>query len=386
MNRNVSRITQILTRVESDPEFMGAICPPTFDTTVFKVKDFETMEKLSTGELKQYTYSRTSGNPTNDVLHRLIAEMENGEAAMALSSGTTAIFTAMFSCLKNGDHVIIDRNAYGRPLGLLQNEFARYGVTHTIVDMKDLSQVKDALRPNTALIYLESPNSWLFEVQDIGAICAIAKERGIRTIIDNTNATPVFQNPIDFGVDIVLHSATKYLGGHSASIAGLIVSTREFIENLSQIEAKISASDASRLLLNMRTLPLRMERHFENAKQVCALLEQSDRVSKVFYSGSPNHPQRELIEKQMYGSSGVLSFVLDCDRDGTKRFIDALHHVNLGGTWGTYESTIQTTDTTPGFTPNTEYSTLLPHHCRLSVGLEDIDVILSDLDQALKAI
>lgn len=387
MNKNVARITQLVTAVDGEtPEFLGAVCPPTFETTVFKYRDFEMVEAVSMGKIHPYGYARTSGTPTGDALNRLLAAMENGESALTLASGSAAIFTAMISCLKAGDHVIMDRNAYGRALGFLKNEFARFGVTHTLVTMKNTDEVEAAIRPETALIYMESPNSWMFEVQDIRAIAALARKHGIRTIIDNTYSTPVYQNPIDMGVDVVLHSATKYLGGHSATIAGVIVSTRDFISHLAPVEAKLPAHEASKLLLNLRTLPLRMERHYENAKKVSAFLEKHSKVQQVFYPGSPNHPQRALIEQQMYGASGTLSFVLDCDREGTRRFFNALRTVNIGGTWGTYECTIQTTDTTPDFVMNTEYTTLLPHQCRLSVGLESADEILEDLDQALSRI
>lgn len=386
MNKNLARITELVTAVDETPEFLGAVCPPTFETTVFKYRDFETVEALAMGKIHPYGYARTSGTPTGDALNRMMAAMENGEAALSLASGSAAIFTAMISCLKAGDHVIMDRNAYGRALGFLKNEFARFGVTHTLVTMKNTEEVAAAIRPETALIYMESPNSWMFEVQDIRAITALAKAHGIKTIMDNTYSTPVYQNPLDMGVDVVLHSATKYLGGHSAVVAGVIVSTKAFIRDITPVEAKLPAHEASKLLLNLRTLPLRMERHYENAKKVSAFLEKHGRVTQVFYPGSPNHPQHALIERQMSGASGTLSFVLDCDREGTRRFFNALHTVNIGGTWGTYECTIQTTDTTPDFKMNMEYTTLLPHQCRLSVGLEDADAILEDLDQALRKI
>lgn len=370
MNQNLSRINSIVTAVDMEtPEFHGAVCPPTFETTVFM-------------ENSKYNYVRTSGSPTGDALHRMMAKMENGEDAVALASGTSAIFTAMISCLKTGDHVIMDQNAYGRPLGFIRDDFARFGVTHTLVDMKDLNKVEEAIRPETALMYLESPNSLAFEVSDIRAITALARAHGIRTIIDNTYSTPVYQNPIDLGVDIVVHSATKYLGGHSATIAGIIVSTKEFIQNLTPVQAKLSAHEASKLLLSLRTLPLRMERHYENAKKVSAFLEENSKIRQVFYPGSPDYPQRELVEKQMYGASGTMGFLLNCDEAGGHRFADALHVIHRGGTWGTYESTVNDfgikfcgMDTSsPGY------------YCRLSVGLESVDCILEDLEQALKKI
>lgn len=387
MNKNLARITELVTAVDTETkEFLNAVCPPTYETTVFKYNSFEEAEAPNDGPHPRYGYSRTDGTPTTDALNRLMARLENGEAAMSLCSGTAAIFTAMMSCLKAGDHVIIDRNAYGRPLSLCMNTFSRFGVTCSLVSMKNTDEVREAIRSNTSLIYLESPNSWLFEIADLRAITKMAKERGIRTIIDNTYSTPVFQNPIDMGVDVVVHSVTKYLGGHSSTIGGVIVSSDEFIRNVTQVEAKMTSFEASKLLLNLRTLPLRMERHYESGRKVCELLEQSWKVSRVFYPGSTNYPQKELAEKQMYGASGTLSFVLDCDREGTRRFINALRVVNIGGTWGSYDSTIQTTDFNRDFNPQREFTTLYPHHCRLSVGLEDIDMLLEDLDQALRQI
>ena len=385
LKKNLARITEIVTSVDMEtPEFLRSVVPPTYSTTVFRYTDFDMAEAHSAGKIRPHTYSRTDGNPTNECLHRMMANMENAEAAMAVASGTTAIFTAMISCLKAGDHVVIDGGAYGRAQGFLCNEFARFGVTHTRVSLKEPGALEDALRPETTLIYLESPNSWFFELQDIRHITKIARERGITTILDNTYSTPVFQNPVDLGVDVVLHSATKYLGGHSNVIAGIIVSTRKFIDSLSQVEGKLSAREASELLVNLRTLPLRMERHQETARRVCFLLENSSRVKTVFWPGSEHYPQKDLFKSQMYGASGTMSFVLDCDREGTRRFINALRIVNLGGTWGTYETTIQTTDTNPNY--HRELFGLLPHHCRISVGLEDADALLEDLDSALRKI
>ncbi len=366
MHPNMARITKLLTAVDTDaPEFQGAVCPPTFETTVFLGND-------------RYGYSRTDGNPTNEALHRLLARMENAEAAMAVASGSTAIYTALVSSLKAGDHVILDTHAYGRAHNFLR-EFQRFGVTHTKVSMKNLEEVEAAIRPETTVIYMESPSSLVFEVCDIRAVTALAKARGIRTILDNTYCTPVFQNPIDMGVDVVLHSATKYLGGHSAVIAGAIIGSREFIENLSPVEAKLSAHEASKLLLNLRTLPLRMERHMESGKKVCAFLEGHRKIKAVLYPGSPNNPQRPLIESQMYGVSGTMGFVLDCKDDGQgQRFVDALRLVHHGGTWGTYESTINYHGCRePG-------DIVPPWHCRLSVGLENAEDILEDLEQALQ--
>ena len=386
MNQNVARITNLVTQIDDTECFLGSVCPPTFETTIFKIPDFDTAEKMSAGEDVRYSYSRTDGNPTLATLGRLLAAMENGEAAKTFASGTTAIFTAMISCLKKGDHVVIDRNAYGRAIGFLRNEFARFGVDHTFVDASDIDQVRAAIRPETTLFYLESPCSWLFNVHDFRALTKLAKEHGIKTITDNTYSTPVFQNPIDMGVDIVVHSATKYLGGHSATIGGVIVSTEDFIRNIAQVEGNLSTHEASKLLLNLRTLPLRMERHYENAKAVAAFLEQSDKVSHVFYPGSPNHPQYDLIQRQMYGASGLLSFTLDCDRSGSKRFFDALRHISIGGSWGSYETVIYSTDFQRDFVDNSEFTTLLPHHNRFSVGLEDIDLLLSELESALRAV
>ena len=371
MKDNIARITEIVTAVDTDtPEFIGAVCPPSFETTVFMG-----------GRHEKYTYARTTGNPTCDALQKMLAKMENAEAALAVASGATAIFTAMVSCLKAGDHVIMDRNAYGRAV-MFVKDFERFGVSHTFVTMGNIDELEAAIRPETTVIYMESPSSLMFEVCDIRAVTALAKKHGIRTILDNTYSTPVFQNPIDMGVDVVLHSATKYLGGHSAVIAGAIISTKDFIDRLTPVEGKLSAHEAGKLMLNMRTLPLRMERHQENAKKVCAFLESHEKIREVMYPGSAQHPKRVLIESQMYGTSGTMGFVLDCrsDEDGL-RFMNALRTVHWGGTWGTYETTINYHGVRE---PGSETTTIPSYHCRLSVGLENADAIIDDLYQALK--
>ncbi len=382
---NLARIQSLVTSMEDQEDFcIGAITPPVFETSIFRRDSFADAEAVATGQRFRYTYSRGE-NPTVDIARRLLARMEKGESAQLFGSGTGAIYTALLYSLKAGDHAVIERNAYGRATNFLKNEFARMNVTHTLVDGRDFDNITSACRDNTTLIYLESPSSWQLDLQDLPRIAAFARARGILTAIDNTWATPVFQNPIDYGIDMVIHSVTKYLGGHSDLIGGAIVSTKKIIDSLPQTGAVMTAASASRLLRSLRTLPFRMPLHQQYGLEVASLLEASGKVKEVKHPGLPSHPQHELAQKLLYGCSGVFSFVLDTDRPGLKRFFDNLSICNLTASWGGYESVIWAINIDPNFQEGSGEG-CKNMQIRLSVGLEPLEQQLEAYDRALRAI
>lgn len=385
MNKNIKRISEIATSCEEySDHFMGAINPPTFETSIYRFKKYEQCEDFVRGEKYRYSYSKNQ-NPTNDVLRSKLAAMENGEAAQCFSSGTSAIYTALTNFLRKGDHVVTVNYVYGRVRGFLNDTFERYNISTTYVSGNDPEEFKNAIRSNTKVFYLESPSTWQFELQDLQAIAEIAKENDIITIIDNTWATPVFQNPIDFGIDVVIHSASKYLGGHSDLVGGVLVSRKNIVENLPQLGAVLSPYEANKLLKGLRTLSLRMERHQSNAMRVAKYLQDSGMLKELVYPGLNSFGQYDLVKKQMHGTNGLMSFILDGGEKALKKFMSNLKHISIAGSWGGYESIIF------AISPMYSQEELIKigyksHQIRLSVGIEDIDYILSDIENAFNAI
>ncbi|HLK58601.1 MAG TPA: aminotransferase class I/II-fold pyridoxal phosphate-dependent enzyme, partial [Chthonomonadaceae bacterium] len=337
-------------------------------------------------EKQAYDYTRVA-NPTTDITEAKIAALEGGEKARCFGSGAAAVSAAIFSCVKGGDHVIAPQTVYGPTRQLLADYLKRFGVETTLVEGSDPQEWADALRPNTTLFYLESPSSMIFKQQDLAALAALAKAHGIATICDNSWATPYFQNPLKLGVDLVLHSATKYLGGHSDVVAGVVVGKKERMQKMVWEEGCLLGAVldpfASWLLLRgLRTLPIRMERHQQNAKRLAIALSEHPAVAAVFYPGMPSDPQHELTCRQLRGTSGLFSIELKTPgKDAIYRFVNALHYFGIGCSWGGFES-LATAAAYPASTfgrPGDEYVWFV----RLHIGLESADDLWDDLEQAL---
>lgn len=367
---------------EDREERHGAAAPPLYQCSTFTYPDCEQFVGRTGPECDRYDYTRVC-NPTTELLECKIAELECGESARAFGSGMAAISAAVLSCLKSGDHVVCIDTVYGPTRRLLSDYLPRLGIETTYVRGTDPSHFEAALRPQTRLIYLESPSSLLFELQDLGAVAKLARERGITTICDNSNATPLYQNPLALGVDLVVHSATKYLSGHSDLVAGFVAGSRQRLTALSSREGELLGGIldpfASWLLLRgLRTLSVRLERHQKNAMALARLLESDPRVARVLYSGLENHPQASLARRQMRGHSGMLSFELrQGSREATFAVVDALNLFGIAVSWGGYESLaipVEVTDPADG-----RKKWLI----RLSVGLESVEDLKADLYQAL---
>ena len=382
---NYKRISKISTSCnEYCDDFMGAVNPPTFETSIYRFKNYEACEEFTRGEKFRYAYSKNQ-NPTIDVLRNKLAAMEDGETAQCFSSGTAAIYTILTNFLQHEDHVVTVKYVYGRVRDFLNNTLKRYNISTTYVEGKNPEDFRKAIRSNTKIFYLESPSSWQFELQDLRAIAKIAKEKGIITIIDNTWATPVFQNPINLGIDVVIHSASKYLGGHSDLVAGVVVSNKKIIDNLPQLGAVLSPYEGNKLLRGLRTLPMRMERHQSNAMIVAKFLSDSGKMKELIYPGLKTFDQYDLVKKQMYGTNGLISFILDGGEKTLKTFMSNLKNISIAGSWGGFESVI--------FAVSPIYSEKELQKCgykslqvRLAVGIEDIDYIMSDIEKALNKI
>lgn len=375
---------------ENYTQHCGAVVPPIYETSLFTFQNYEAAENAYTNVKENYIYTRGL-NPTVQIIETKMAELEKGEAAKCFASGMAAISSALLSFLKAGDHVICVKNVYGPTYRFLAEYLSAFSIETTFVNGECTEEFTSAIRKNTKVIYLESPASVVFTLQNIREIVNIAKQHEIRTIIDNSYSTPVFQKPLELGVDIVVHSASKYLSGHSDIVAGVVVSSRKNIDRIISYEQAllggiIGPFEAWLLLRGIRTLGLRMKQHMSSALKVAAFLEKHPKIKVVNYPGLESHPQHELACTQMSGFSGLMSFELDCDEHGLKRFIDSIKYFKIGVSWGGYESLV--------FAPFIGYSREIPREkwkelgivpgiVRISVGLEETEDLISDLEQAL---
>ncbi|WJH33385.1 aminotransferase class I/II-fold pyridoxal phosphate-dependent enzyme [Paenibacillus sp. CC-CFT747] len=356
--------------------FHGAVVPPIFQNSLF------TRKTVNHG----YTYTRVT-NPTTEVAEKKLAALEEGEEAKCFASGMAAITSALFSVLEQGDHVLCPKSVYAPTRGFLETYLNRFGVEATFVESESVEAFEQAIRPNTKVIYLESPVSNVFSLQDLSELSRLAKAYGLTTIVDNTWATPMYQNPIRFGIDLVVHSASKYLGGHSDIIGGVIIGRKEAMTQIMHRERGMLGGimdphQAWLLLRGIRTLPLRMREHQANAMKVAQFLEKHPAVSRVYYPGLPSHPQYELGRRQMSGCSGLLSFVPKGRGEQIHAFMKGLKFFEEGPSWGGFESLINS----PGLGISEEASRLtgIPWGLlRISIGLENAETLIDDLDRGL---
>ena len=338
-----------------------------------------------------YEYSRT-GNPTRHALERRLAELENAQYGLAFASGLAAETTLALALLKKGDHVVAFEDLYGGTRRLFDHTLANFGLEFTYVDATKTENVKAAIKSNTKLFWLETPTNPLLKLCDIAAISKIAKEREIVTVVDNTFASPYLQNPLDLGADIVLHSTTKYLGGHSDVVGGAIMLSDNTLHekirfNQNAVGAIPSPFDCFLVLRGTKTLALRMERHSHNASEIAEYLAAHPKVEKVNYPGLNSHPQHELARKQMSGFGGVISFYL---RQGTdvKGFLRRLKIIALAESLGGVESLINqpSSMTHAGLArQEREKIGITDNLLRLSVGIEDAEDLRADLEQAFRS-
>lgn len=340
-----------------------------------------------------YEYSR-SGNPTREALEKRLATLENAKYGLAFGSGLGAETTVLLSLLKQGDHVIGFDDLYGGTKRLFNKALANFGVEFTYVDARDPDKVEDAVKPNTRMIWLETPTNPLLKLCHIRAIAQIAGDQEIITVVDNTFASPVFQQPLELGADIALHSTTKYLGGHSDVVGGAVMvndadlySKLKFHQNA--LGTVPSPFDSYLVLRGIKTLPLRMERHNANGQKVAEYLEAHPRVRKVNYPGLESHPQHDLARRQMSGYGGMISFEIDADLAGAKEFLGHCEIFALAESLGGVESLVEhPARMTHASVPAEERKAIgiTDSLIRLSVGIEDAEDLIADLEQALQAV
>lgn len=361
----------------------GDVVVPIHVATTFARKEVES----PTGG---YEYSRT-GNPTRQALEKRLATLENAKFALAFASGMAAEATLILSLLKKGDHVIAFDDLYGGTRRLFSNVLSNFGLEFTYVDARKPENVKKAINKNTRLFWLETPTNPLMKLCDVKEISKLGKSQGIITVVDNTFMSPYFQNPLDLGADIVVHSTTKYLGGHSDVVGGAIMLSDEELYskikfNQNAVGAVPSPFDCFLTLRGIKTLAVRMERHNHNAQKVAQHLESHPKVRKVHYPGLKSHPQHELAKKQMSGFGGMLSFELKSNLKGIKTFLKNLKIFALAESLGGVESLIEHPALmTHASIPKKEREKIgiTNRLIRLSVGIEDAEDLIEDLSQAL---
>jgi len=365
--------------IERD-EFTGAVNIPVYQTSTYR------QEAL--GENKGWEYSRT-GNPTRAALEKLIADLEGGNYGMAFASGLAAINTVL-SLFSSGDSLVVSDNIYGGTFRILDNVFSHFGISYKIADTSDLSKVEEAVDDSVKAIYVESPANPLLTVTDIKAVSETAKKHGKLLIVDNTFLTPYLQRPLELGADIVIHSGTKYLGGHSDTISGLVaVKDKALADRLYYLQNAIGGVlapwDSFLMIRGIKTLGVRMDRHVSNAVRIADWLENSSYVEKVYFPGLKSDPGYEVQKKQADGPGAMISFTLDKKYD-FRKFFKSLKMVSLAESLGGVESLVchPATMTHAAIPEDIRKSVgITDELIRLSVGIENVDDIISDLEQAI---
>jgi len=362
------------------------VSPPIYQTSNFYFKSVDQFRKAITSERDNWIYSR-GNNPTINVLCKKMAALEGAEEALVFASGMAAISSAILANVKTGDHIVSVRSPYSWTDTLMnRNILPKFGVEISMVNGADLQELMNAVKPNTSVIYLESPNSWTFELQDLAAIGKFARQNGITTIIDNSYSTPLYQQPILMGIDLVVHTASKYLGGHSDTVAGVCCGSKEGIDKIFHNEfltlgGIMSPMNAWLVLRGLRTLPLRMDRVSRTTEQVITFLYSHPKVKQVFYPFHVAHPQYELARKQMKKGAGLFTIqTVTEDTTSIERFCNSLEYWRMAVSWGGFESLIipSCTFVRPGL-----YSSLPANLLRFSVGLEDPESLIHDLEKSL---
>ncbi|MCL1975213.1 MAG: aminotransferase class I/II-fold pyridoxal phosphate-dependent enzyme [Firmicutes bacterium] len=374
----------------------GALVMPIYQSSTFRFDNPDQGARRFTGEEEGFIYSRL-GNPTTAVLQDKLAVLESGEAALAFSSGMGAISSAILTICQAGDHIVADELLYGGVYDLLAHIMPCYGIETSFVNTQDVTAFQDAFRPNTKLLYLETPANPNLKITDLRAASALAKayDKRILVMCDNTFATPYLQQPLKLGCDIAAHSLTKYLNGHGDVIGGALISNKKFIQEVANIGLKnlsgavLSAFDSYLVLRGIKTLELRMERHCASALQVAEFLQGHPAIRQVYYPGLPQHPGHTIAKAQMHAFGGMVAFELKGGRSAGAKLLNSLSLITLAVSLGDTETLIEHPATMTHSTYNAEE--LAAAHIsedlvRLSVGLEDVLDIIDDLQQGLDAL
>lgn len=383
--------TNVIHKGYNSLRYEGSLVPPLFQTSTFTFNTAEQGEQRFAGKEPGYIYSRL-GNPTVKMLEERVAAIENGEAALAFASGMAAVSAILVALTKAGDHILCSQGVYGCTFGLLNLLKDKYQINHQFSMMETKKQLAKEIQPDTACIYIETPINPTMKLVDLKMVAEVAKEMGIPVIIDNTFCSPYLQNPIDYGCDIVIHSATKYICGHGDVIGGFAVGKKEFMQKVATTTQKdiggvMSPFDAWLILRGLKTLAVRMDRHCDNAWNIFEYLRSHPLIEKIYYPGDTEHPDYSIMKKQMKKPGGLLSFSIKGNKATAQCFMNNLNLIKIAVSLGDAETLIQHPATmTHAVVPEEDRlemgieDTLL----RLSVGLESWEDIKDDLEQALE--
>ena len=373
----------------------GTLAMPIYQTSTFIFDSAEQGGRRFALEEAGYIYTRL-GNPTTTVLEDKIAALEEGEAAVATSSGMGAISSTLWTVLKAGDHVVTDKTLYGCTFALMCHGLTRFGIEVTFVDTSNLDEVKNAMKENTRVVYLETPANPNLKIVDLEALSKLAHTNpNTLVIVDNTFATPYMQKPLKLGADIVVHSVTKYINGHGDVIAGLVITNKELADQIRFVGLKdmtgavLGPQDAYYIIRGMKTFEIRMERHCKNAKKVVEFLNKHPKIERVYYPGLETHPGHEIAKKQMKDFGAMISFELKGGFEAGKTLLNNLKLCSLAVSLGDTETLIQhpaSMTHSPYTKEEREAAGITDGLVRLSVGLENIEDIIADLEQGLEKI
>lgn len=384
-------ISYILNELGEDRDaYFRAVSPPIVQTSNFAFKTVDDLRKAFENEYGGWLYSRGL-NPTVEILRKKLAALDGAEDCLVFNSGAAAIFASVLANVKTGDHIVSVKDPYTWARKMFDEILPRFEVTVTYIDGRSISNFEAAIQTNTSIIYLESPNSWMFDLQDLDAVAKLARSKNIVTICDNSYCTPLYQKPYEMGIDLVLQSATKYISGHSDVVAGVLSGSRKQIERIfnseyNNIGSGIQPFNAWLLIRGLRTLPARLERITQTTQTVIDFLLSHPRVEEVIFPLHPSFPQYELAQRQMKGGCGLLTFTIKTQSCETiEKFCNSLKHILMAVSWGGHESLIipkcaglQRADFNPELALHRSF--------RLYVGLEEPNYIIADLNQALDVI
>jgi cystathionine beta-lyase/cystathionine gamma-synthase len=383
-------ISYIINQLGEERElYYNAVAPPIIQTSNFSVDRVDELKALFEDEHSGYLYSRGL-NPTVEILRKKLAALDGAEETLVFNSGASAIFSGVLANVKAGEHIVAVEKPYTWAQRMFDVILPRFGVTTTYIDGTEIEHFERAILPNTSLIYLESPNSWDYKLQDLTAVAELARSEGIVTMIDNSYCTPLYQRPIELGIDLSMQTATKYIGGHSDTLGGVLSGSKAMIKKIFDSEflntgSGIQPFNAWLLIRGLRTLPARLERISATTQKVAAWLKAHPRVESILFPFDESFPQYALARRQMQGACGLLSFYVKAQsRDEIVTFCESLEHIMMAVSWGGHESLIMpkcASLTAAEFDPAVKEHRML----RLYTGLEAADYLIGDLERAFGA-
>lgn len=383
--------TELIHKGYDSLNYEGSLVPPIFQTSTFTFATAEEGERRFAGESEGYIYSRL-GNPTVNILEKRMAELEQGEKALAFGSGMAAVSATLFYLTKAGDHILCSEGVYGCTFGLLQMMEKKYQITHSLISMDNEADLRSAINDNTTCIYIETPINPTMKLVDLAMVARVAKEFNIPVVVDNTFCSPYLQQPLTLGCDYVLHSATKYLGGHGDVIAGIVVGKAEAMSEMAMTTQKdvggiMAPFEAWLLLRGLKTLSLRLDRHTKNAQEIAKRLKNHPAVKKIYFPGDVNFPQYDLAERQMKLPGGMISFEIKGGKKDAQAFLNSCNMIKIAVSLGDAETLIQHPATmTHAVVPEVDRKNMgiTDNLIRLSVGLEAWEDIWEDLNHSFE--